>query len=1250
MTEIGVFLVVIMASESEAEIFPDTSSWVYIQQGEKYGLEGQELMDYVQKCEEREDRKRDRELKQQENELKLKESDLKMKEKELQVKEEETKQKEEETKQKEEETRQKEIDANEKEKQRAHEIAMKLRTGLSQAPNASQQNDSLDQSGDDANGRSHVQVRPYVPKLPVFNEQKDSMDSFITRFENHAKMCGWKAEHWATYFAATLDGEALNFYHSLTTAGPVAYDDVKKNFMLKYQCTEEGFRTRFRTVRPDHNEAILSYVAKLEHFLDGWIKLSSCEQTYAALRDLILREQFLQGCSKDLAIFLQERKLKSMKELSEAAELYRSAHPGKPISKKSEASIFSASAGILKSERPGLSPSRTNPTVHWPDQGNDGFQHKLERSPVKNNQQGWQSRGRGQSRFQRASRGGNNSYGRGGRGGRGSGRDQSRGRGEGSGGHSSRFDRNRCKRCSGVGHWSRDCPSPEDVHVASVCEVLISMAAESFPRNLPIVPGRVNDKDVCVLRDTGCTTAGIRQSLVESHQLTGERQSCISFGGHIEEFPVAHVFLSSSLYEGYLDCCVIKNPIADVILGNVPGVGDCPVAVIVSPPGLNGAASSGRVDEGTETPSCSGGKGQAEPSKHTGVQHDHKTAVEQEQSEKGNECVDRGKNCEVASVSTRAQVKKDREIKALSVPIPDLGVDRNQLSRLQKSDPSLKACFEAVVPDSVVPSADRKAVFQIHDGILFRHFLKSNDVIRQIVVPKSLRSSVLCAAHDGLMAGHCGVRRTLLRVWSQFFWPGVRAEVKQHCASCDICQKTVSKGRVQPVPLEWMPVVDVPFKRIAVDLVGPLKPSDEGHRFILTVIDVATRFPEAIPLKRADTVAVAEALVGVFSRMGCPEEILSDCGTQFISDLMKEIYRLLSIKSVHTSPYHAQSNGLCERFNGTLKSMLKKVVHNHPSHWHRYLAPLLFAYRELPTDGTGFSPYELLFGRQPRGPMQLLASSWLDEKEGDESKTLYQYVLDLKNTLSDSWKLASENTQISADRNKKFFDRKAVPRAFKLGDEVLVLLPTNSSKLLMQWKGPIPVVEMLGSDYRIDMDGKPKVFHANMLKKYVRRVSTPSDTEVSAQAVSTSGDDGRQSIFPFASEASLPVPSSCPVEYASVAVLPVEEGNEPLPVSTVPTVSKETVKDVQIDPQLTRTQQKEMRDIFQPFSAHLTDLPGTVRGNVFHHIPLTVDAVVRKKPYPVPFQSHEVFEKEVQGIVNIFADRLSRSDKDQVLP
>jgi len=226
------------------------------------------------------------------------------------------------------------------------------------------------------------------------------------------------------------------------------------------------------------------------------------------------------------------------------------------------------------------------------------------------------------------------------------------------------------------------------------------------------------------------------------------------------------------------------------------------------------------------------------------------------------------------------------------------------------------------------------------------------------------------------------------------------SDVTRFCYSCDVCQRTISKGRVPKVPLGKMPVIDTPFKRVAIDLVGEIFPaSSRGHRYILTVVDFATRYPEAVALKNISTTAVAEALVSIFARVGIPEEILSDQGTQFTSDLMKEVGRLLSVKQLTTTPYHPQCNGLVERFNGTLKTMLRRMCTERPKDWDRYIDALLFAYREAPQESLGFAPFELLYGRSVIGPLQILRQLWTKEQADPNTRTTYQYVLDLRNRL-----------------------------------------------------------------------------------------------------------------------------------------------------------------------------------------------------------------------------------------------------------
>ena len=143
-------------------------------------------------------------------------------------------------------------------------------------------------------------------------------------------------------------------------------------------------------------------------------------------------------------------------------------------------------------------------------------------------------------------------------------------------------------------------------------------------------------------------------------------------------------------------------------------------------------------------------------------------------------------------------------------------------------------------------------------------------------------------------------------------------------------------------------------------------------------------------------------------RVGVPEEVLSDLGRQFVSDCMKEVSRLLSIGQLTTTLYHAMCNGLVERFNGTLKTMLRLLCVEKPKQWDRYVNALLFAYREVPQESTGFSPFEIEIGKAVREPVRILRHLWTQEDDDTDVHTTYQYVLELKERLEHTTQIARE--------------------------------------------------------------------------------------------------------------------------------------------------------------------------------------------------------------------------------------------------
>lgn len=149
--------------------------------------------------------------------------------------------------------------------------------------------------------------------------------------------------------------------------------------------------------------------------------------------------------------------------------------------------------------------------------------------------------------------------------------------------------------------------------------------------------------------------------------------------------------------------------------------------------------------------------------------------------------------------------------------------------------------------------SEKPAYVTHRDGVLCRRWIPTRDtpINTQVVLPRSYWQRVLRMAHDLPMAGHMGVERTLHRIRRHFWWPTVVKDTQEYCKSCDACQRT---GKRNPrAPLVSMPIIGEPFRRIAMDFIGPLPRTSSGNQYVLVVVDYATRYPEAYPLRSCET-------------------------------------------------------------------------------------------------------------------------------------------------------------------------------------------------------------------------------------------------------------------------------------------------------------------------------------------------------------------------------------------------------------
>lgn len=195
--------------------------------------------------------------------------------------------------------------------------------------------------------------------------------------------------------------------------------------------------------------------------------------------------------------------------------------------------------------------------------------------------------------------------------------------------------------------------------------------------------------------------------------------------------------------------------------------------------------------------------------------------------------------------------------------------------------------------------ADTKYI--IRKGILYQRQGK----VEALALPQSLTQKVMELGHSVPWAGHLAFQKLLSRIGSGFVWPGMYTSVKNFFVACEMCQLTSSKG-VARAQLQPLPIIDTPFDRTGMDVVGPLERSACGNQYILVICDYATRYPEAFFLKSVKARQVANCLLQLFSRVGIPREVLTDCGMNFLSKLLKQVYPLLGVRGIRTTPYHPQ--------------------------------------------------------------------------------------------------------------------------------------------------------------------------------------------------------------------------------------------------------------------------------------------------------------------------------------------------------
>ena len=286
------------------------------------------------------------------------------------------------------------------------------------------------------------------------------------------------------------------------------------------------------------------------------------------------------------------------------------------------------------------------------------------------------------------------------------------------------------------------------------------------------------------------------------------------------------------------------------------------------------------------------------------------------------------------------------------------------------------------------------------------------------------------------------------------------------------------------------------FDIIHVDLIGPVSiKSTRGHLYVLTAVCSLTRWPMAVPLKTLQAKELCDALVSLFTTCGIPRVVISDNGTNMVAELTKELYNRLGIQLRTSTPHHPEGNAVVERFNQSFKRMLHHIlVSDDPKNWDKQLPFLLWSYRELPNDTNGVSPHMMVYGQTPKGPLSVLKDKWSGTRTITDKVPIkvQEYIDTLKKDLELCHAVAKDHASEAEMGYRHQYNKVAQEKSFDVGDQVLVLMPDSSHKLLSKWTGPGTVTAKLSDhSYRVALDsGAVKQLHANFLRKWVDRVQS----------------------------------------------------------------------------------------------------------------------------------------------------------------
>ena len=371
------------------------------------------------------------------------------------------------------------------------------------------------------------------------------------------------------------------------------------------------------------------------------------------------------------------------------------------------------------------------------------------------------------------------------------------------------------------------------------------------------------------------------------------------------------------------------------------------------------------------------------------------------------------------------------------------------------------------------------------DGLWRYRWIRKGETTWKWVLPTAEREKIVKEYHEDKLAGHFSAKKTMNALErSPYYIPMLRSLTEQVIMKCGTCEKTKPVLKNNRAPMQTTSA-DRPMQRIAIDILGPLPESTEGNRFIVIIADYFTKWTEAYAVPNHQASTIAKCIIEeFFTRFGIAEIIHTDQGRDFESKLFKEMCVLLEIEKTRTTPWHPQSDGMIERFNRTIETLLRQTVSDNQKDWDQYLPYCCAAYRNAVHSTTGFTPNELMLGRNLPMPSHIVTPTpevWTTQQKYNQA---------LLQKLEYSQAQTKNNCRKNIKNYQQQYDKKSWQRNLKTGQWVWLNNFTKKSglspKLQLHWETePYQLVEFL-SEVVVKMrkwnTSRYRVVHINKIK------------------------------------------------------------------------------------------------------------------------------------------------------------------------